>query len=85
MKTRLCAFVVASCVRAFSADLNFPNEQIDDWHGFKRHKFQAAGCVAWVVEPKAALPGNPWSWCMEFPDAFTDRCAALRTTNGGDA
>ena len=24
-----------------------------------------------------ALPGKPWSWCLEFPDAFTERCAAL--------
>ena len=23
-----------------------------------------------------ALPGKPWSWCLEFPDAFTERCAA---------
>ena len=26
--------------------------------------------------PRQTLPGKPWSWCMEFPDAFTDRCAA---------
>ena len=25
------------------------------------------------VEPKQAAPGNPWTWTMEFPDAFTDR------------
>lgn len=56
--------------------LAWPGEQIDTWHGFKRHKFTLAGCAAWVVEPKAPRPGNPWSWCMEFPDAFTDRCAA---------
>lgn len=73
----LCPLLFALCCgHLFAADLNFPNEQIDDWHGFKRHTFQADGCAAWVVEPKTALPGNPWSWCMEFPDAFTDRCAA---------
>ena len=58
------------------AALTFPGEKLDEWHGFKRHIFQADGCPAWVVEPKAARPGNPWSWCLEFPDAFTDRCAA---------
>ena len=56
--------------------LTFPGETIDNWHGFKRHQFEVDGCKAWVVEPKKALPGNPWSWCMEFPDAFTERCAA---------
>ena len=58
------------------AALTFPDEKLDEWHGFKRHTFQTDGCTAWVVEPKVARPGNPWSWCLEFPDAFTDRCAA---------
>jgi pimeloyl-ACP methyl ester carboxylesterase len=56
--------------------LSFPGEQLDQWNGFTRHTFSCDGCTAWVVEPKQALPGNPWSWCMEFPDAFTPRCAA---------
>ena len=58
------------------AALTFPGEKLDEWHGFKRHTFPADGCTAWVVEPKTARPGRPWSWCIEFPDAFTDRCAA---------
>jgi pimeloyl-ACP methyl ester carboxylesterase len=57
-------------------DLAFSGETIDTWHGYKRHCFRLAGCDAWVVEPRQALRGNPWSWCMEFPDAFTERCAA---------
>lgn len=56
--------------------LSWEGETIDLWNGFKRHNFVVDGCPAWVVEPKVALPGNPWSWCMEFPDAFTQRCAA---------
>ena len=58
------------------AALAWPDEKVDTWHGFARHSFTLDGCKAWVVEPKQALPGRPWSWCMEFPDAFTDRCAA---------
>ena len=54
----------------------WPEGTTDTWHGFKRHHFKVNGCAAWVVEPKQALPGHPWSWCLEFPDAFTDRCAA---------
>jgi pimeloyl-ACP methyl ester carboxylesterase len=63
--------------------LAFPDEQLDTWHGFTRHTFTVAGCKAWVVEPKAALPGRPWSWCTEFPDAFTDRCAAPQLLAAG--
>lgn len=51
----------------------WPNETIDSWRGFQRHTFKIDGCIAWVVEPKQAAPGRPWTWCMEFPDAFTDR------------
>jgi len=51
----------------------WPGESVDMWHGYARHIITVDGCKAWVVEPKKALPGNPWTWCMEFPDAFTDR------------
>ncbi len=68
----LCSFVAP----VFAGTLKFENETLDQWHGFTRHTFTIDGCKAWVVEPKQARAGNPWSWCMEFPDAFTDRCAA---------
>ena len=55
---------------------SWPNETVDTWHGYKRHNFTIEGCRAWVVAPAKPLTGNPWSWCMEFPDAFTDQCAA---------
>ena len=71
----LLALLGPGAARVLAA-LSFPGETVDEWHGFKRHNFQVDGCAAWVVEPKTALPGQPWSWCMEFPDAFTDRCAA---------
>jgi pimeloyl-ACP methyl ester carboxylesterase len=48
----------------------------DLWQGFTRHRFAVGDRTVWVVEPRRALPGNPWAWCLEFPDAFTDRCAA---------
>lgn len=59
-----------------SASVSWPGEKLDVWNGFTRHRFIVDGCEAWVVEPKNPLPGKPWSWCMEFPDAFVDRCAA---------
>jgi pimeloyl-ACP methyl ester carboxylesterase len=77
MKTLLTSLLAVLCVSAVAApDLAFPGEQIDEWHGHKRHTFQVEGRPAWVVEPKTARPGALWSWCLEFPDAFTERCAA---------
>ena len=78
----LLAFVVLLGGQA-CAGVSFPDETIDQWHGFKRHHFKVDGCAAWVVEPKTALPGMPWSWCMEFPDAFADRCAAPQLLAAG--
>lgn len=64
--------------------LAFPDEKIDAWHSFKkRHNFVVDGCQAWVVEPNQALPGNPWSWCMEFPDVFTENCGATDLLKAG--
>jgi len=65
------------------ADLAFPGESIDLWHGARRHRFEFEGRQAWVVEPADPLPGNPWSWCMMFPDAFTVRCAAPQLVASG--
>jgi pimeloyl-ACP methyl ester carboxylesterase len=77
MKSFIAVLLLAFSTRVLAApDLAFPGEQIDEWHGYKRHRFQVEGRPAWVVEPKTARAGNPWSWCMEFPEAFTERCAA---------
>lgn len=74
---------VGAVCAADPAPLAWPNEQIDTWHGFTRYTFTIDGCTAWVVEPKSAMLGKPWSWCMEFPDAFTERCAALQLLAAG--
>ena len=74
---------VADAAAAPQADLAFPGETVDRWHGHVRHRFTFQGRDAWVVEPTAPLPGNPWSWCMMFPDAFTERCAAPQLVAAG--
>jgi len=56
----------------------WPAGTTNDWHGFTRHNFTVAGCPAWVVEPKQSAPGKPWTWCLEFPDAFTERTGVLQ-------
>ncbi len=72
----LAILLLPAALEAGDQALSFPGEKLDQWNGFTRHTFSCDGCTAWVAEPKAALPGKPWSWCMEFPDAFTQRCAA---------
>lgn len=51
----------------------FQGATIDQWQGHKRHLFEIDGHKAWVVEPANPLPGRLWTWCTEFPDAFTSR------------
>ncbi|MCX7044274.1 MAG: alpha/beta hydrolase [Candidatus Sumerlaeota bacterium] len=63
----------AGSVMATSATLSWPSEKIDQWRGFKRHVFKVDDLECWVAEPKQPAAGNPWTWCMEFPDAFTER------------
>ncbi len=60
-------------VFAQEAALKFPGEKIDEWQGRPRHVFEVAGKQAWVVVPADPLPGKPWTWVTEFPNAFTDR------------
>ena len=68
---------------AANAQLSWPEEKIDTWNGFTRHILQVEGCSAWVVEPNHAAPGNPWTWCMEFPDAFTARTGVPKLLEKG--
>ena len=64
-------------------DLAFDAETIDTWHGFKRHRFSFDGQEAWVVEPETPRADGRFSWCMMFPDAFTERCAAPMLVSRG--
>jgi pimeloyl-ACP methyl ester carboxylesterase len=66
-----------------ASPMTWPGETTDTWHGYRRHLFQIDGCSAWVVEPKQAIAGNPWTWCMEFPDAFTERTGVLQLLEKG--
>lgn len=59
------------------------SETVDTWQGYRRHLFAIDGCQAWIVEPRQPAPGNPWTWCMEFPDAFTERTGVPRLLEKG--
>ena len=46
----------------------------DMWQGFRRTKFDFDGRGAWIVEPSAApAEGRPWTWTMQWAEAFVDR------------
>lgn len=50
----------------------------DVWHGYERTVFPFEGCEAWVVEPHCGpAPGCPWTWTMQWADAFVDRTGVL--------
>lgn len=77
-------FLLLSCsLTTLNAVETWPGERLDRWHGYVQHNFTVDGCPAWVVEPKQASPGNPWTWCMEFPDAFTERTGVLQLLEKG--
>ena len=56
-------------VKPLDGAAGFPGA-VSDFKGFVRHDFEVDGCKAIVVEPKKALPGNPWIWRAEFFGAF---------------
>ena len=85
MTSKAC---VVTALFAFSLSATFageswPGEHLDTWHGYVRHNFTVDGCAAWVAEPKQSASGNPWTWCMEFPDAFTERTGVLQLLEKG--
>ena len=46
----------------------------DVWYGYRRTKFNFNGRKAWVVEPSVApAKGMPWTWTMQWAEAFVDR------------
>ena len=65
-------FLVSQSNNTYAVD-TWPAAKIDAWKGYKRYTFNVDTCKCWVVEPKQAATGNPWTWCLEFPDAFTER------------
>lgn len=73
----------AAATEPTAVDLGFPGAQADRWQGHVRHRFTFRDRQAWVVVPEKPLPGNPWSWCLMFPDAFTRRCAAPQLLDAG--
>lgn len=77
------AAVTPAGIDASKLTVSFPDEKLDRWQGRVRHHFKVAGKDAWVVEPANPLPGKLWTWCTEFPDAFTPRTGVPRLLDAG--
>ncbi len=56
--------------------IKYPVGTAEKWFGGIKHKFQFEGHDAFIVEPENPAEGLPWSWCLEWPDAFVERCTA---------
>jgi pimeloyl-ACP methyl ester carboxylesterase len=79
----ILAIVSLSVVAGWCETPCLGGEKVDSWHGFTRRTLTVDGCTAWIVEPKQAAEGKPWTWCMEFPDAFTERTGVLQLLEKG--
>ncbi len=50
----------------------------DMWYGYRRTKFDFNGMTGWVVQPSVKpLDGMPWTWTMQWAEAFVDRTGVL--------
>lgn len=60
---------------------NYTVTSEDEWYGFHRIKFEFEGHTAWVVEPnkpgKALKGARPWTWTMQWAEAYVDRTGVL--------
>ncbi len=57
--------------------------QTKEWYGFKRYDFEFEGHQAFIVEPDDPAGDGRWNWCLEWPEAFVERCGALELLKQG--
>ena len=50
----------------------------DTWYGYSRTVFDFEGHEAWIVSPKCdSAAGLPWTWTMQWAEAYVDRTGVL--------
>ena len=69
-RTMLLAIGAALCttLASFAAEPTFTKS--GQWKGFPCDFYDFAGHQGCVVKPKAACEGNPWTWTVQWWDAF---------------
>ena len=56
----------------------------DVWYGYSRIVFDFEGHQAWIVEPKGEWrDGHPWTWTMQWAEAFVERTGVLDLLSKG--
>lgn len=88
---RLAAVLLTLCAATASAGRltdriaeKNPIVAADTFYGFPRTRFTFRGCTAWVVEPSLpAREKKPWTWTMQWADAFVPRTPALHLLRQG--
>lgn len=66
-----------------SSGIPYPDAKCDDWYGYRRHNFVFENCNGFIVEPPHPATGLPWSWCIQWPEAFVPRTPALKLLERG--
>ena len=61
----------------------YPEGPVRDWYGYRRHDFELAGRPGFIVEPPHPCPGLPWTWCLQWSEAFVPRTPALKLLERG--
>ena len=50
----------------------------DIWYGYRRIQFEFGGRKGWVALPNVApAEGRPWTWTMQWAEAYVDRTGVL--------
>lgn len=63
--------------------IDYPEGEVTQWYGYRRHNFILEGCEGFIVEPPHPAPGLPWSWCLQWAEAFVPRTPALQLLERG--
>ena len=63
--------------------IDYPEGEVVNWYGYRRHNFELDGRKGFIVEPPHPAAGLPWSWCLQWADAFVPRTPALKLLERG--
>ncbi|MBR7120381.1 MAG: alpha/beta fold hydrolase [Lentisphaeria bacterium] len=63
--------------------IDYPEGEVVDWYGYRRHNFELENCKGFIVEPPYPAKGLPWHWCTQWAEAFVPRTPALQLLERG--
>ncbi len=84
LRARLVNGETASSPLAAKIAVKYRITGSDTWHGFRRTQFIFDGHRAWIAEPRGEpADGRPWTWTMQWADAFVERTGVLELLSNG--